>query len=197
MQRYQQQHRSKPKSKSILKAKDVPFEDIESAYFTHISSTDDLSYSYNSSDVTVIENLELPLSVPYSCGGILKYKFSTIHGHIEFGALFENSVGDVKILHDIALVSSDGQIVEGELRVDSGGVIPNLSRLNPNSIPTRHNLTQKVIYLIWENSFSWMSKKLTYSIELFVPVFTHSDFIRASISSESYRVLGFETKVSS
>lgn len=159
-----QYHRSNDKNMTIL--------DLDTC-FTNITSTDNLTFSFNSSDVTVIENLELPLSIPAACGGVLSYKFSTIYGDIQFGALFEDKQGNVTILRDIGLVESNRQIIEGDFQVESDGTV----------------------YLVWENSFAWMSKKLTYCLELFIPDFTASDFLRSSNATELYRAVSFDTKV--
>ena len=81
MKRYKARQKQDDKSSAPMSIGNKSLESNESLEqldidsFTNITSIDDLEFTFNSSDVTVVENLELPLTVPAKCGGRLTYKF--------------------------------------------------------------------------------------------------------------------------
>jgi hypothetical protein len=96
-----------------------------------------------------------------------------LYGDIEFGILFEDLEDKVSVLTDIKLVDSEGKMFEGELGISKPGCV----------------------YLIWENSFSWVTKQLSYSVELHVNAFSAAESQMTSTALESTRKLGYSNKV--
>ena len=142
-------------------------------YFNGIESIEDVIFSFKSSDVTIQDSLELPISIPTESSSVLRYKFSSLYGDIEFGILFEDLEDNVSVLTDIELLDSEGKIVEGELRISKSGCV----------------------YLIWENSFSWVTKQLSYSVELHVNAFSAAESQMTSTALDTIRKLGYSNKV--
>jgi len=98
--------------------------DCKNSDFQNITSIENSIYTYNSSDVTVIESFELPLHLPFEYGGLIKYKFSTAYGNISFGAIFEDTKDSTfEIMIDINEVNSDREVIEGEITLEKSGAV--------------------------------------------------------------------------
>lgn len=143
------------------------------SYFSGIESVEDIRFTFRSSDVTVRENFELPITLPVGCDSVLNYKFSSSYGNLEFGVLFVDENDFVSVIMDIDSVDSLDQIVEGEFQISKRGVV----------------------YLIWENTFSWLTKQLSYSVDLLVKSFTKSETETTAQALDTLREFTFANKV--
>jgi hypothetical protein len=73
----------------------------------------------------------------------------------------------MEVLHEMRRVDSDQEVIEGSLEVLAVGAV----------------------YLMWDNSYSWSSKKLSYNVELHQPTFTSVDEDRSSLAITNFRSL--------
>ena len=135
--------------------------------FKNIQKLDDDHFYFKSEDTNVLEFFECPIPVTI-IGSLIDYKFSTEFGDINFGIVFESSETDaMEVLHEMKRLPSDSESIEGCLEI----------------------LALGTVFLMWDNSHSWSSKKLKYSVELYQPTFTSIDNERVLKSYPDFRKL--------